>query len=244
MEFTSKNAIKLDKEINELDKFVFKFIKILERHTDYVIISGYVAILLGRSRSTEDIDVFIKEVDFEAFNQFYDKLKGNGYWCLNAEEAHEIYSYLSQGLAARFALENQTIPNFEVKFAKKPLDKETFFDRLIIETPIGKIYTSSIKNQIAFKRHVSKFNKYALEDSLYLETLFNNYITEIKWLKPGKNNAEERLNYVKYWANYVRTHPDKEWSRQQNILINSLMQNAKNSKLPREQYLRIKGEYR
>ena len=63
----------------------------------------------------------------------------------------------------------------------------------------------------------------------------------MKYLKPGKNNKEERLNFVEYWANYVKTHSDKDWSRQQNVLINSLMQNAKNSKLTKEQYLRIKG---
>jgi len=57
-----------------------------------------------------------------------------------------------------------------------------------------------------------------------------------------KINNEDRMWFVEYWANYVRTHSDKEWSRQQNILINSLMQNAKNSKLTKEQYLRIKGE--
>jgi len=58
----------------------------------------------------------------------------------------------------------------------------------------------------------------------------------------SRNRRQDRLNYVKYWAEYVRTHTDKEWSRQQNILINSIMQNAKNSKLTKEQYLRIKGE--
>ena len=63
----------------------------------------------------------------------------------------------------------------------------------------------------------------------------------MKYLKPGKDNKEERMNFVEYWAEYVRTHPDKDWSRQQNILINSLMQNAKNSKLTKEKYLRIKG---
>lgn len=64
----------------------------------------------------------------------------------------------------------------------------------------------------------------------------------MKYLKPGRNNREERLNFVKYWAEYVRTHPDKEWSRQQNVLINSLMKNAKDSKLTPKEYLRIKGE--
>ena len=64
----------------------------------------------------------------------------------------------------------------------------------------------------------------------------------MKYLKPGKNNKEARLNFVKYWADYVRTHSDKEWSRQQNILINSIMKNAKNSKLTAKEYLKIKGE--
>ena len=64
----------------------------------------------------------------------------------------------------------------------------------------------------------------------------------MKWLKPGRDNREERMNFVEHWANYVRTHPDRMWSRQQNVLINSLMQNAKNSKMTRKQYLKIKGE--
>ena len=40
------------------------------------------------------------------------------------------------------------------------------------------------------------------------------------FMKPGKDNAEDRINFVKYWANYVKTHSDKDWSRQQNIVIN------------------------
>ena len=57
-----------------------------------------------------------------------------------------------------------------------------------------------------------------------------------------KLNNQDRMWFVEYWANYVKTHPDKEWSRQQNILINSMMKNAKNSKLTPKQYLKIKGE--
>jgi hypothetical protein len=35
-----------------------------------------------------------------------------------------------------------------------------------------------------------------------------------------KKNAEERLDFVRYWAEYVKTHPDKEWSKAQNVIIN------------------------
>lgn len=64
----------------------------------------------------------------------------------------------------------------------------------------------------------------------------------MKWLKPGKDNREERMNFVEYWADYVRTHPDKEWSGQQKILIDSQIKNARQSKLTPKEYLEIKGE--
>ena len=41
------------------------------------------------------------------------------------------------------------------------------------------------------------------------------------FMTPGKTNSEDRINFVKFWANYVRTHSDRDWSEQQNILIDS-----------------------
>jgi len=64
----------------------------------------------------------------------------------------------------------------------------------------------------------------------------------MNYLKPGKDNREERMNFVKYWAEYVRTHSDIEWSRQQKKLINSQLQSAKANKISKEEYLRRKGE--
>jgi len=34
-------------------------------------------------------------------------------------------------------------------------------------------------------------------------------------------NARERLKFIDFWADYIKTHSDKEWSRQQNMLIDS-----------------------
>ena len=47
------------------------------------------------------------------------------------------------------------------------------------------------------------------------------------FLKPGKDNKEERINFIKFWAKYVREHDDKVWSRQQNVLINSQLKGAR-----------------
>ena len=46
------------------------------------------------------------------------------------------------------------------------------------------------------------------------------------------------MEFVKFWAKYVRTHDDKDWSRQQNIIINSCMK----TNMTAEQFLKMKGE--
>jgi hypothetical protein len=56
-----------------------------------------------------------------------------------------------------------------------------------------------------------------------------------------EKNRQERIKFVEIWAEFVRTHLDEEWSKQQNVLINSMFQNAQNNKLTREEYLKIKG---
>jgi hypothetical protein len=37
----------------------------------------------------------------------------------------------------------------------------------------------------------------------------------------------DRKEFIKFWANYVKTHEDKEWSRQQKKLIDSQIKNAR-----------------
>ena len=175
MEFVDNRTIKLDKTINDLDRFVLKFIRILEKHADYVIVSGYVSILFGRSRATEDIDIFVKGLNKESFDALYTELKNSGYWCLNAESTDEVYSYLQEGLSVRFADEGETIPNFEVKFAKRKSALMAFADALTVIMADDKIRLSSLERQIAYKRYYLKSDK-DLEDAFYIENLFKERI--------------------------------------------------------------------
>jgi len=190
MEVIDKNTIRLNKEINELDKFVFGFINILKKYTDYVIISGYVSILFGRARSTEDIDIFIKKLGKSKLDKLYKDLIKNGYWCLNAEGSDEIYGYLNEGLAVRFARKNETIPNFEVKFSKDQLDNEVFDDFIRVILPTGEIKISSLERHIAFKKYYLKSDK-DIEDAEHIETLFKDKIDKEKTYK-YKKQIEER----------------------------------------------------
>ncbi|PSQ67423.1 MAG: hypothetical protein BRD24_00415 [Halobacteriales archaeon SW_9_67_24] len=44
--------------------------------------------------------------------------------------------------------------------------------------------------------------------------------------KHARNDAERRCQ-IRQWAEYVRTHPDEEWGRQVNTLVDSQIQSAR-----------------
>lgn len=55
-----------------------------------------------------------------------------------------------------------------------------------------------------------------------------------KWFDKAKNR-KERMEFVKFWAEYVRSHPDKDWSKQQKIVVDSQLRDliAPNKKFNR-----------
>ncbi len=195
-----KREIKLDRKLSELDKFVISFIRILEKHANYVIISGYISILLGRSRATEDVDVYIKKIGFEEFSKLYREIDKAGFWCINAEDEKEVFAYLSEGMAVRFARKGTAIPNFEVKFPKRSVDEDAFDDFVTVILPVGKIKISSLERQIAFKKYYLGSDKDE-EDAVHIEELFRELIDYekvnklreiIERIKEGEENNETR----------------------------------------------------
>jgi hypothetical protein len=46
---------------------------------------------------------------------------------------------------------------------------------------------------------------------------------EREFMEPGKNDHEDKLNFIKFWTKYMKTHSDKDWSEKQNVLINSII---------------------
>ena len=177
MKFIKKNIIDLDKEINELDKFVFRFVKTLEKCTDYVIVSGYVAIILGRDRTTDDIDIIIPKISKEKLKNLYDKLVEKGYWCLNTSELDEMYSLLCSKHSIRFAVEPSVSPNVEIKFSKDFYDDLTLKDPLKVRLIGEELRISYLELQIAFKEEVLKSNK-DMEDSMHIRIAAKGHLNE------------------------------------------------------------------
>jgi hypothetical protein len=166
-----KKEIMLERELSKLDKLVLNFIRILKKYVDYVIISGYISILLGRSRATEDVDLFIKKINYLQFYELNKELEKNNFECLNSGNPEEIFSYLNTGLAVRYSRKRKPIPNFEIKFPKKNIDEETFKDFIKVFIKEENLKISSLERHIAFKKYFLKSDK-DMEDALHIEELF------------------------------------------------------------------------
>ena len=39
-------------------------------------------------------------------------------------------------------------------------------------------------------------------------------------------DSDQREEFIDFWVDYMKSHSDREWSRQQNVLINSVLKTA------------------
>jgi hypothetical protein len=177
VKFVSGNSIEVGRELSVLDKFAVDFTAILKKYTEYVIVSGYVSIVLGRSRASEDIDVIIPRIDFETFLKLYEELKKAHFYCINALLPEDIFEYLSEKTSVRFAKESTVIPNMEVKFAKNRIDELTLNNTLRVKLGKNELIVSHLEMQIAFKESVLKSPK-DLEDARHIRNIAEGYFDE------------------------------------------------------------------
>ena len=54
----------------------------------------------------------------------------------------------------------------------------------------------------------------------------------------SKKERNERLEFVRFWVGYMKTHNNEVWSRQQAVLIDSQILGADQD---RERYLEVKN---
>lgn len=175
MKFIDRNTIEIDRELSELDYFALDFIRILEKHTTYVLVSGYVSILLGRSRASEDVDVIIPKISFSDFQLLYQDLIDSDFICLNVEDDKSVFSYLQDETAVRFAKKGRVIPNIEFKWVKNKFEDIALNKSIIVKLPEGNLKISPLELQIAFKQEVLKSPK-DIEDARHLEKIAESYI--------------------------------------------------------------------
>ncbi len=185
LKFDGKEIHLDNKVMTELDKFVFDFVGLIDAH--YVIVSGYVAILFGRSRGTEDVDILIEPISYRRFFELYDKAEKKDFYFMNSTNPNTIYEMLIEGLAVRVAKKGTVIPNIELKFVKNEMDRYSLDNRLRVVLGDSQVFISPIELQIAYKLYLGSDKD--IEDAVYLWEIFKNHI--------NKNRLDyfmERLN--------------------------------------------------
>ncbi|MDD1687227.1 hypothetical protein [Methanoregula sp.] len=167
---SDKRIVVSGKYITLLDRFVQDFVRILGQETPYVIVSGFVAILFGRSRGTEDVDVLIPRLTPEDFAHLHRALVKGGFAFLNEEDADGLSEMLERNRPIRIARAGQIIPNIEMKFIKDDVDRLVLKDHLELELPGGDLCISPIDIQIAYNLFLG--GRKDIEDALYLWEIF------------------------------------------------------------------------
>ena len=165
-----------------LDKFVEEFCEVVDKHVEYIICSGFVAIAHGRSRGTEDIDMIIRKMDEKDFILLHEDLIKEGFVCIQSNEPKIIYSkYLIQENSVRYVWDDEGFfpPEMEIKFAKDELDNEQIDSRTKFPLTGLEVYFSSIEGNIAFKEEFLGAQK-DIEDAKHLRIVYSGDIDELK----------------------------------------------------------------
>ena len=175
MEFDGDTLV-IDRTPSELDEMVLEFTEILdEEDIEYVIVSGYVAILTGRSRATEDIDIVTERLSRERTMVLAERLREEGYWGATMP-LDELFATLSDDVRQRVAEDGTMIPNVELWFVKNDYERVALTDPLVAEVGEREIAISPFELQIAYKLFLGSEKDF--EDALHLYQVFEGQLDE------------------------------------------------------------------
>ncbi|MFA7689789.1 MAG: hypothetical protein WCY18_01680 [Methanofastidiosum sp.] len=186
IQYSKDSIILKNKSLSNVDKFVLEFVDLLKNHFRYVIVSGYVAILFGRSRGTEDIDILIEKITKSEFFNFVSEIEDR-YDFLNPEDREGLYEMLSENLGIRISKKNAIIPNIELKIIKNEVEKYVLDNRLKVKLDKNLLYLSPLEIQLAYKLFLG--GEKDIMDAVYLYELFQNNI---------------QRDEIEYWAKYFK----------------------------------------
>ena len=177
---------------NVLDEFAIKFCSIVEKHCDYILVSGFVAISSGRARATEDIDMIIPKITKQEFRSLHEDLVNNGFECMQGDNVGMIYDeYLRENTSIRYTLTNKFLPQMEIKLAKDALDEYQLRTRTKLELTGLDLWFSSVEMNIAFKEEYLGSDK-DLKDAKHLRIVYAELINE------------EEINKIKHMIKELR----------------------------------------
>lgn len=172
VERIGKDIYLRDKELNNLDRLVLDFVHLID--FDYVIVSGYVAILFGRSRTTEDIDLFIKPRSEDEFCRFCERLKDSGFNLMNADDPVDAYDLLEEKASLRVMHGDSIFPNFELKLPSSTIAKISMEEKIRVVLDESSLYISPLELQIPYKLYLGSDKDF--DDARHLYRFLKDYL--------------------------------------------------------------------
>lgn len=172
----------INREMTELDIFLRDFLKVLTKHADYLVVSGFVSISTGRARGTEDIDVLVPKLGKEKFKELFNELIKKGFWCYQGDKAEQVFSYVNEMNHIRFARKDEMFPNIEFI----PIDqtkKAQFFEfnhPQKIKVKDFEFKVPPVEFEILYKEMMLKGKK-DIEDARHLRAFFSDILREEKF---------------------------------------------------------------
>lgn len=168
MEF-EEDAVSIEKEPSELDELVLDVTGILDDlDVAYAVVSGYVAVLLGRSRATEDVDVITEPFSEATAEDLAGRLREAGYWG-SAMPLDSVHEMLSDDSIVRIAEDGHRVPNVELKFATDEYDRTSLANTVAIRLNDRELRAGELELQIAYKLYLGSQKDF--EDAVYLYEL-------------------------------------------------------------------------
>jgi hypothetical protein len=168
MEYDGDRLVIEKETLSNLDRLVLEFVSVLEdEEVEYVLVAGYVAILAGRSRSTEDVDVIIEPLDEERADALAAALVEAGFWGVE-EPLEAMFDRFSEGLATRVAPHGEAIPNVEVKQPRTDYDRRSLRDAVTAAFAGHEVRVSPLELQVAFKLYLGSQTDFEDAAHLYL----------------------------------------------------------------------------
>lgn len=175
IDFTDGRLV-VEREPNELDELAIEFTSLLDDlDIQHVYVAGYLAILTGRSRATEDIDVLIERLDERRVLELVDHLEDEGMWG-PAMPLDDTYAMLSEGDNIWVAPDGQVIPHVEAKFVRDEADRASLTNAITARIGDGELPVGPLELQIPYKLYLGAQKD--VEDAAHLYALFEGELRE------------------------------------------------------------------
>lgn len=185
----TEQGLFIDREPNELDTLAIEFSTLLDRlDIDHVFVAGYVAILAGRSRSTEDIDVILERCAEETISELASVLSREGFWGASMP-LDSLFDVLDSSSHAWVARDGDMNPRLDLLFPTDEYDRASLRGSIPAHIDDATVPIGPIELQIAYK--LSLEGRTDHEDAAHLYVYFSETL------------STERLEH---WVNELDVH--------------------------------------